>query len=99
MGGKCHSKSGRYELIRGKSRCAAKLQCLLGQLQGKLAILLCAGGGLGRTTLNLGSVSRFEKHGAFVGAIWAKLADPAVVLVVGWVALECQSQPGRYEQI
>ena len=34
-----------------------------------------------------------------VGATPVKIADPAVVLVLGWEALECHSQFGRYEQI
>ena len=34
-----------------------------------------------------------------VGVTLAKTADLAVVLVVGWVALECRSESGRYEQI
>ena len=34
-----------------------------------------------------------------VGASWAKIADPAVVLVVGWVALERHSESEWYQQI
>ena len=36
---------------------------------------------------------------ALAGATVAEIADPAVVLVVGWVALECHSESGRHEQI
>ena len=32
------------------------------------------------------------------GAALAEFADHAVVLVVGWVALECHSESGQYEQ-
>ena len=32
-------------------------------------------------------------------AFWPHTANPAVVLVVGWVALECHSETGRYEWI
>ena len=34
-----------------------------------------------------------------VGETPAKIADLAVVLVVGWVALECHSESGWYEQV
>ena len=39
------------------------------------------------------------KIAALVGATVVEIADPAVVLVVGWVALECHSESGRCEQI
>ena len=34
----------------------------------------------------------------FVGATPVKIADPVVVLVVGWVALPCHSKSERYGQ-
>ena len=39
------------------------------------------------------------KIAVLVGATLAKTADHAVMLVVGWVALERRSESGRYEQI
>ena len=35
----------------------------------------------------------------FVGAAQAKFADPAMVLVVGWLALECSSESGQFEPV
>ena len=36
---------------------------------------------------------------ALLGATMVEIPDPAVVLEVGWVALERHAEPGRYEHI
>ena len=42
--------------------------------------------------------SRHNKIVVLIGATVATMLVPAVVLVVGWVALECHSESGRCEQ-
>ena len=87
---------GGHEQFGFKCRCGAKSHACWGNSGGNCISCHGAGGGRWSVALNLGGMSRPLANGR---PKQVKTANPAVVLVVGWVALECRSQSGRYEQI